>query len=87
MDLGTSYSFRSLGRGPHGEALVLGTDGALHVIDPTTAVSKKHPGAGPWEEPLDWQQPRPTLFVNGHTAYVTDPARRPSTPSTSRPGR
>lgn len=32
VDLGTSYSFRSLGRGPAGDALVLGTDGALHVI-------------------------------------------------------
>lgn len=32
-ELGTSYSFRSLGRGPGGEALVLGTDGALHVVD------------------------------------------------------
>jgi len=36
VDLGTSYTFRSLGRGPHGEALVLGTDGAIHVIDPNT---------------------------------------------------
>lgn len=32
VDLGTSYSFRSLGRDPAGDALVLGTDGALHVI-------------------------------------------------------
>ena len=77
VDLGTSYSFRSLGRGPHGEALVLGTDGALHVIDPATAAVKNvFPVTAPWEEPLDWQQPRPTLFVNGHTAYVTDPASK-----------
>ncbi|KQQ90705.1 zinc metallochaperone AztD [Arthrobacter sp. Leaf137] len=77
VDLGTSYSFRSLGRGPHGEALVLGTDGALHVIDPATAAVKNvFPVTVPWEEPLDWQQPRPTLFVNGHTAYVTDPASK-----------
>ena len=41
VDLGTSYSFRSLARGPHGEALVLGTDGALHVIDPDTAAVTK----------------------------------------------
>ncbi|WP_045729455.1 zinc metallochaperone AztD [Pseudarthrobacter chlorophenolicus] len=77
VDLGTSYSFRSLGRGAHGEALVLGTDGALHVIDPATAAVKNvFPVTAPWEEPLDWQQPRPTLFVNGHTAYVTDPASK-----------
>ena len=75
VDLGTSYSFRSLARGPHGEALVLGTDGALHVIDPEkAAVTGSYPVVAAWEEPLEWQQPRPTIFVNGHTAYVTEPA-------------
>ncbi|PZT70313.1 hypothetical protein DN402_33130 [Streptomyces sp. SW4] len=77
VDLGTSYSFRSLGRGPHGEALVLGTDGALHVIDPETGEAEKEiPAVGAWQEPLDWQQPRPTLFVRDHTAYVSDPGKR-----------
>ncbi|MEU0133942.1 zinc metallochaperone AztD [Streptomyces sp. NPDC006296] len=76
VDLGTSYSFRSLARGPHGEALVLGTDGAVHVIDPETGdVEKKIPAVGEWQEPLDWQQPRPTLFVRDHTAYVSDPSK------------
>ncbi|MFD0854357.1 hypothetical protein ACFQ07_19115, partial [Actinomadura adrarensis] len=74
VDLGTSYTFRSLGRGPHGEALVLGTDGALHVIDPEQGkVTKKIEIMGEWREPLEWQQPRPTLHVRDHTAYVTDP--------------
>ncbi|GGR00489.1 zinc metallochaperone AztD [Streptomyces pilosus] len=77
VDLGTSYSFRSLGRGPHGEALVLGTDGTLHVIDPETGkVEKKIGVVGAWQEPLDWQQPRPTLFVRDHTAYVSEPGKR-----------
>ncbi|MFC9220177.1 zinc metallochaperone AztD [Streptomyces hygroscopicus] len=77
VDLGTSYSFRSLGRGPHGEALVLGTNGALHVIDPETGkVEKKIPVVDAWREPLDWQQARPTLFVRGHTAYVSEPSKR-----------
>ncbi|MBM9617953.1 zinc metallochaperone AztD [Streptomyces zhihengii] len=77
VELGTSYSFRSLGRGPHGEALVLGTDGALHVIDPAKGtVQKKIPVVGAWQEPLDWQQPRPTLFVRDHTAYVSEPGKR-----------
>ncbi|QNP66555.1 zinc metallochaperone AztD [Streptomyces genisteinicus] len=77
VELGTSYSFRSLGRGPHGEALVLGTDGALHVIDPGTGtVTKKIPVTGAWQEPLDWQQARPTLFVRDHTAYVSEPGTR-----------
>ncbi|MEU9351973.1 zinc metallochaperone AztD [Streptomyces griseoloalbus] len=77
VDLGTSYSFRSLGRGPHGEALVLGTNGVLHVIDPATGkVEKEIPVVGKWQEPLDWQQPRPTLFVRDHTAYVSEPGER-----------
>ncbi len=28
----------------------------------------------PWTEPDEWQSPRPALYVQGHTAYVTDPA-------------
>lgn len=75
VDLGTSYTFRSLGRGPSGEALVLGTDRALHVIDPETAtVTGSIPVVEPWIEPDEWQSPRPALFVLGHTAYVTEPA-------------
>ncbi|MEN0140285.1 MAG: zinc metallochaperone AztD [Rhodococcus sp. (in: high G+C Gram-positive bacteria)] len=77
VDLGTSYTFRSLGRAPHGEALVLGTDGALHVIDPNTkAVSRTVDVLDPWTEPDKWQSPRPALFVQDHTAYVTDPANK-----------
>ncbi|GAA4930086.1 zinc metallochaperone AztD [Streptomonospora halophila] len=77
VDLGTSYSFRSLGRGPGGEALVLGTDGAVHVIEPAAAeVTDSFPVIGEWREPLEWQQPRPTLFVRGATAYVTDPGEK-----------
>ncbi|MGP2441746.1 zinc metallochaperone AztD [Streptomyces sp. JW3] len=77
VGLGTSYSFRSLARGPEGDALVLGTDGAIRVIDPATgSVEKKIPAVRKWEEPLDWQQPRPTLFVRGATAYVSEPGER-----------
>ncbi|MFJ3670238.1 zinc metallochaperone AztD [Streptomyces sp. NPDC090106] len=77
VDLGTSYSFRSLARGPQGEALVLGTNGVLHVIDPETGkVEKKIEAVGDWTEPLDWQQPRPTLFVRDDTAYVSEPGKR-----------
>ncbi|MFE1364061.1 zinc metallochaperone AztD [Streptomyces anulatus] len=77
VELGTSYSFRSLARGPHGEALVLGTDGAIHVIDPDTGkIEKKIPVVGDWQEPLDWQQARPTLFVRGHVAYVSEPGKK-----------
>lgn len=75
VELGTSYSFRSLGRGPAGEALVLGTDGALRVIDPLTgAITASIPVVEPWEESETWQDPRPALFIQGSTAYATDPA-------------
>lgn len=77
VDLGTSYSFRSLGRGPSGEALVLGTDGALHVLNPLTgATASTVPVVPAWQEPEAWQEPRPTLYVQGSTAYVTEPAAR-----------
>ncbi|WP_067177663.1 zinc metallochaperone AztD [Microtetraspora niveoalba] len=77
VDLGTSYTFRSLGRGPNGEGLVLGTDGRLHVIDPERGkVVDRVEIMAEWREPLEWQQPRPALFVRGGTAYVTDPATR-----------
>jgi outer membrane protein assembly factor BamB len=77
VDLGTSYTFRSLARGPHGEGLVLGTDGKIHVIDPEAGkVTRTIPVTGSWQEPLEWQQPRPALFVRDHTAYVTDPATK-----------
>jgi outer membrane protein assembly factor BamB len=77
VDIGTSYTFRSLARGPAGEALVLGTDGNIHVLDPVAGtVTKTIPVTGPWTEPLEWQQPRPAIFVRGGTAYVSDPGTR-----------
>ncbi|MCT2590854.1 hypothetical protein LHJ74_13195 [Streptomyces sp. N2-109] len=77
VDLGTSYTFRSLARGPHGEALVLGTDGKIHVIDPETGKTEDTiPVMDKWQEPLDWQQPRPAIFVRDHTAYVSDPSTK-----------
>jgi hypothetical protein len=77
VDLGTSYSFRSLGRGPSGEALVLGTDGALRILNPLTgAAVSTVPVVPAWQEPEAWQDPRPSLYVQGSTAYVTEPATR-----------
>jgi hypothetical protein len=75
VDIGTSYTFRSLARGPQGEGLVLGTDGQIHVVDPVAgAVTRTIPVIGQWQEPLEWQQPRPAIFVRGGTAYVSEPA-------------
>nr|WP_233157240.1 MULTISPECIES: zinc metallochaperone AztD [Amycolatopsis] len=77
VDIGTSYTFRSLARGPRGEALVLGTDGGIRVIDPATAqVTRTIPVTAAWEEPLEWQQPRPAIFTRGADVYVTEPATR-----------
>ncbi|GAB7037720.1 MULTISPECIES: zinc metallochaperone AztD [Catenuloplanes] len=75
MPKGVSYTFRSLNRGPDGEGLILGTDGNLHVIDPATGkITNSWPVVAAWEEPLEWQQPRPAIFVRGATAYITEPA-------------
>ncbi|WP_199422539.1 zinc metallochaperone AztD [Actinotalea solisilvae] len=77
VDLPASYTFRSLARGDAGEALVLGTDGALHVIDPETGVLVRSvPVIAPWTEPDAWQEPRPAVVVLDGSAYVTDPATR-----------
>ncbi len=74
-DAGDSYWFRSLGRGPDGEALVLTYDGSIRVIDPATG---RQTGAieaiTPWTENKDWQQPGPVLEVVGDFAYVSDAA-------------
>ncbi|WP_136517897.1 zinc metallochaperone AztD [Cellulomonas telluris] len=75
VDLPSSYTFRSLARGDAGEALVLGTDGQIHVIDPATAtLTRSIPVIDAWEEPMEWQEPRPAIHVLDGTAYVTDPA-------------
>ncbi|MEU7768911.1 zinc metallochaperone AztD [Nocardia sp. NPDC049190] len=77
VDIGTNYTFRSLARGPAAEALVLGTDGRIHVLDPVAGtVSRTIPVIDAWQEPQHWQQPRPALFVRGDMAYVTDPAMK-----------
>lgn len=76
VDLPASYSFRSLARGPEGEGLVLGTDGVLRVIDLAKGeTAREIPVTGEWAEPQEWQDPRPTVHVQGETAYVTDPER------------
>src|SRR5699024_8474729 len=58
-----------------GEALVLGTDGALHVIDPGTgALTRSLAVVQPSTEPPDWNEPRPTLYGQAGSAYGRDPA-------------
>lgn len=77
VETGASYSFRSLGRGPEGEGLVLGTDGKLRQIDPNSGrITRQLAVVKAWQEPTDWHQPRPTLYVQGHTAWVSEPATK-----------
>lgn len=77
VPLDASYSFRSLDRGPRGEAVILGTDGALHVFDTVTAQRVSRVAAiGAWTEPDEWQSPMPNLHVQNGIAYVTDPQAR-----------
>ncbi|PFG44735.1 hypothetical protein ATJ88_3471 [Isoptericola jiangsuensis] len=77
VELPAAYSFRSLARGDDGEALVLTTDGDLQVIDPATGrITASVPVVDAWEEPTDWQEPRPALLTLDGSVYVTDPANR-----------
>jgi hypothetical protein len=77
VPIDASYSFRSLDRGPAGEAVVLGTDGALHVFDAGTAHRvAHHPVIGAWTEPDEWQSAMPNLHVQDGIAYVSEPAAR-----------
>ncbi|MFC0673684.1 hypothetical protein ACFFF6_06930 [Brachybacterium hainanense] len=77
VELGSTYWFRSLDRGPAGEALVLTADGELNIIDPDTgAIIHEVPVMGAWEEPEEWQTPGPMLAVADGTAFVVDPATK-----------
>ena len=75
VDLGSEYWFRSLDRGPEGEALVLTADGELNILDPETGeILHEVPVAEKWSEPENWQEPGPMMSVADGTAFVVDPA-------------
>lgn len=70
---GVSYTWRGIVRGPSGDALMIGSDGRLHVIDPATGeVSASHEAIEAWEGPEEWQDPHPAIAVAGDRVYVTD---------------
>lgn len=72
---GVEYTFRGVARGPDDLTYLIGSDGALHVLDPGTGkLTASYPVVDPWESPVEWQDPHPALTVAGGTAYVTDPA-------------
>jgi outer membrane protein assembly factor BamB len=77
MPEGVGFTFRDLGRGPGDEAVVLGSDGALHTFDETTGERlDSFPVIDAWEGPAEWQDAHPALEVAGDVAYVTDPAEQ-----------
>ncbi|WP_369052530.1 zinc metallochaperone AztD [Kineococcus terrestris] len=74
VELPASYWYRSIGRGEDGEAVVLGTDGQLHVVDTATGtLVRSVPVMSAWEVEEDWQTPQPQVFTMEGTAYVSDP--------------
>ncbi len=73
VDVGAAYNFRSLARGPEGEALVLAEDGLLHAYDESGEQLWELELLDPWEEPEEWQEPRPAITVDGDLAWITDP--------------
>lgn len=72
---GVEYTFRGVARGPDDLAYLIGSDGALHVLDPGTGqLTASYPVVDAWESPVKWQDPHPALTIADGTAYVTDPA-------------
>jgi len=71
------YTWRGVVRGPGENAYILSTDGAIHVLDPSTGkITGQYPVIDAWEGPANWQDPHPALTVNGNTAYVADPQNK-----------
>lgn len=72
---GVEYTWQGVERDHHGDLWIIGTDGALHRIDGETGeLTESFPVIDAWEGPAEWQEAHPYLVVEGHTAYVTDPA-------------
>lgn len=72
---GVEYTWRGVTRGPNDLAYLIGTDGAVHVFDPTTrTVTASYPVIGQWDGPARYQDAHPGISVMGDTAYVTEPA-------------
>lgn len=72
---GVEYTFRDLARTSAGDAVVLATDGSLHLIDVESGeITSSYPVIGEWEGPAEWQEAHPALKVLDDVAYVTEPA-------------
>jgi len=72
---GISYTWRGVMRSESGDALMIGTDGKLHVIDASNGeITASYDAIDAWEGPSEWQQPHPALAVHNNVVYVTDSA-------------
>ncbi len=77
VELDASYWFRSLARGPLGEALVLTTDGKLNIIDPDSGeITSQIDAISLWKENKEWQQPGPILQAADGYAFITDAQKK-----------
>jgi hypothetical protein len=75
MPEGVGYTFRDVARGPNDEGVIIGSDGALHILDVETGeFTDSYPVIDAWNGPVEWQDAHPAVVVLGDTAYVTDPA-------------
>ncbi|MGP5023974.1 zinc metallochaperone AztD [Glutamicibacter ardleyensis] len=74
---GAEYTWRGIARGPQDLGYLLGMDGKIHVIDPRSGeITRDFKVIEPWEDPAQWQDPHPSLRIDGNTAYVADPATK-----------
>ncbi|GAB2976349.1 zinc metallochaperone AztD [Frigoribacterium salinisoli] len=72
---GVGYTWRDVARTADDDAVVLGTDGSLHVMDVETGeITDTYPVIEAWTPPIEWQDAHPALTVLDGTAYVTEPA-------------
>jgi len=73
---GVGYTWRDVARTADDNAVVLGSDGALHLLDVESgALTESIPVIDPWEGPAEWQDAHPAIVVAGSMAYVTEPAK------------
>lgn len=75
VELPAEYYYWSFARGGDGSGIVLGTDGALHVLDVESGeIAESIDVIEPWTAPEDWRDPAPSVTVLDDIAYVVDPA-------------
>jgi outer membrane protein assembly factor BamB len=74
---GVGYTFRDVARGPDDLAYIIGSDGAVHVLDPETGeLTASYPVIDAWESPVEWQDAHPAIVVGADgLGYVTEPAK------------